>query len=60
MEEFRKCATCGYERGFHVSFRKEGDAIQVHFICPECGSSFDLGLVEERIRNLKPQRGKSY
>lgn len=60
MEEFRKCPTCGYERGFHVSFQKESDTIQVRFICPECGSSFDLGLVEERIRNLKPQRGKNY
>lgn len=60
MEEFRKCPTCGYERGFHVSFRKEGDSFKVRFICPECGSSFDLGLFEERITTVKAMRGESY
>jgi predicted RNA-binding Zn-ribbon protein involved in translation (DUF1610 family) len=60
MEEFRKCLNCGYERGFHSSFKKEEKGFRVIFICPECGSSFDIGLIETRIDELNPEKGKTY
>jgi len=60
MEEFRTCPNCGYTRGFHVSFRKNESGFSVIFICPECGSSYDLDLTEERLSRLEPRRGQSY
>jgi ssDNA-binding Zn-finger/Zn-ribbon topoisomerase 1 len=60
MEEFRECPTCGYTRGFHVSFRREDERFRVIFICPECGSSFDIDIFEDRIKKLQPKRGKDY
>ena len=42
VEEFRVCPVCGYERGFHVYFRKEQE-IKIGLICPDCGASFDIG-----------------
>jgi hypothetical protein len=43
------CPECGYENGFHVSFRrtrgdKEGNDISVWLICPSCSARFDVGL----------------
>ncbi|HSV96265.1 MAG TPA: hypothetical protein VLM75_04940 [Spirochaetota bacterium] len=60
MDEFRICPNCGYARGFHASFRKEKEGLMVIFICPECGSSYDIGLFENRISELDPRRGDSY
>jgi ssDNA-binding Zn-finger/Zn-ribbon topoisomerase 1 len=60
MEELRECPTCGYTRGFHVSFRQEDGRFRVIFICPECGSSFDIDIFEDRIKKLQPRRGKDY
>lgn len=60
MNEFRVCPSCGYGRGFHSSFKKEGDAFLIIFICPECGASFDLGLQEGRITVKEPVRGKDF
>lgn len=60
MEEFRKCPTCGYGRGFHTSFSKDGDKIRVIFICPECGSSYDIELFQTGISDLNPVKGKTY
>jgi len=42
-EEFSVCDTCGYDRGFHVSFVKEGGGFQAVLICPECGQRFRVG-----------------
>ena len=43
MKEFRVCPECGYERGFHVFFRDEGDDVSLGLICPSCGHSYHLG-----------------
>jgi len=59
MNEFRKCPTCGYERGFHISFSKDGEHYKIILICPECGDSFDLGLIEERLKSLNPKKENS-
>jgi len=59
MEEFRFCQNCGYKRGFHSSFKKEQDKIKVIFICPECGSSYDLGIFSN-ISDIVPKMGEKY
>jgi transposase-like protein len=43
-EEFRVCPSCGYEDGFHSSFKKEGNTTKWLFICPSCHKVFDIGL----------------
>jgi rubredoxin len=60
MEEFRICPDCGYGRGFHTSFQKEGDIFRIIFICPECGSSFDLGLFQPELKEINPVKGETY
>jgi len=60
MDEFRICPVCNYKRGFHSSFKKEGNKLKVIFICPNCGSSFDLGIMEERIKELNIKKGDKY
>ena len=60
MNEFRVCPTCGYGRGFHVSFRKGEQGFSIIFICPECGSSYDLNIVEERLHEIRPEKGERY
>jgi transcription elongation factor Elf1 len=60
MEEFRSCPTCGYGRGFHTSFQKEGNRFRIIFICPECGSSFDLGLIQSELKEISPVKGETY
>jgi transcription elongation factor Elf1 len=60
MNEFRICPVCKYKRGFHSSFKKEKNKIKVIFICPNCGSSFDLGITEDRITNIVPKKGETY
>jgi hypothetical protein len=54
----RACPECGYENGFHVSFRREasdrrGEDIAVWLICPSCSATFDIGL---RVRLAEPAR----
>lgn len=44
-----KCAQCGYENGFHVSFRRatrdeQGNDVAIVLICPSCSAHFDIGL----------------
>ena len=42
-DEFRTCTVCGYDHGFHVSFRKEPNkSVSIVLICPECGARFDV------------------
>ena len=43
--EVRRCPSCGYEDGFHVSFRFEtkGSSAEVVLICPNCHARFRLG-----------------
>jgi ssDNA-binding Zn-finger/Zn-ribbon topoisomerase 1 len=60
MDEFRVCPTCEYTRGFHASFRKDPEGVRIVFICPECGSSFDLGIIDSLVNDLKPKRGADY
>ncbi len=60
MEEFRVCPNCGYTRGFHSSFFKEENGFRIIFICPECGASYDIGLIEARVSEVEPKRGKDY
>ena len=42
--EFRICASCGYERGFHVSFVPTGrsDLLDIISICPNCGARYRI------------------
>ena len=42
-EKFRVCASCGYERGFHVSFLRDGEEQRIVLICPNCGARYDVG-----------------
>jgi len=55
MEEFRRCQKCGYSRGFHSSFKKEGDKVKVIYICPDCGSAYDLGIYVP-INDINPKK----
>jgi len=41
-EELHVCETCGYERGFHVSFKRHGELFEVILICPECVQRYDV------------------
>lgn len=45
MEEVRICRMCGYQRGFHVSFRFENNGQRILLICPGCGQTYDLGWI---------------
>ncbi len=61
MDEFRICPACGYERGFHVSFRAEGDRVALGLICPSCGQSYDIGWKTKDIPlPLKVTEGPRY
>ena len=49
-QEFRACPECDYENGFHNMFRptdREG-VLDWLFICPSCGTRFDVGLKVRR------------
>ena len=43
--ELYKCPSCGYQDGFHVSFkwRKGSSDGEIFLICPNCESRFHLG-----------------
>jgi transcription elongation factor Elf1 len=60
MEEFRVCANCGYERGFHIYFKKIKKKIKISLICPNCGQSFDINWLESSIKSLKTETGPIY
>lgn len=43
------CPQCGYQNGFHLSFRREPsgkprDEVAIWLICPSCSASFDVGM----------------
>jgi len=42
-EHFHICETCGYERGFHTTLRKEGGEHEIILVCPECGQQYIIG-----------------
>jgi len=53
------CPDCGYENGFHVSFRHvtpdpQGNNTAVWFICPSCSALFDIGLRVRIQQEPKP------
>jgi len=42
-DKFHICPVCGYNDGFHTSFKRESVAeVRVILICPECHSRFDV------------------
>jgi hypothetical protein len=41
-KKFNTCDICGYDRGFHVSFSKQGEPYEVVLICPECGQRYKV------------------
>ena len=43
--ELYKCPSCGYQDGFHVSFKwgKKGSDGEIFLICPNCQGRFRLG-----------------
>jgi ssDNA-binding Zn-finger/Zn-ribbon topoisomerase 1 len=56
MEEFRVCPTCKYDKGFHTSYKKVEQDFKIIHICPNCGSRYDIGLIEERLEKLEPKK----
>lgn len=60
MDEFRVCPSCEYTRGFHAAFRRDPEGVRIVFICPECGASFDLGIIDSLLNELKPKRGADF
>ena len=43
---FRDCPQCGYTDGFHNMFEKDDNGkVRWYFICPQCSSIFDIGLM---------------
>ncbi len=61
MNEFRICPECGYKRGFHVSFKQmEDGSYKIIFICPSCGSAYDINLKTNSIKNLKVEKKAQY
>lgn len=60
-EELRVCPNCGYERGFHVFFRRVPDgSMRIGIICPSCGQSYDIGWITLDIKELKPIKCEAY
>jgi transcription elongation factor Elf1 len=60
MDEFRVCPQCGYERGFHVAFRKGKEAVEIFLICPNCGQSYELGWSTASIKSVRGLKGPTY
>ncbi len=44
-EDFHICPSCGYQRGFHLSFiaRQGTDSSSLILVCPDCGARLDIG-----------------
>jgi DNA-directed RNA polymerase subunit M/transcription elongation factor TFIIS len=59
MSEFRTCTSCGYRRGFHIYFKPFKDEHRLALICPECGQSYDFGLMIKGLRQ-RPHRGATF
>lgn len=59
MAEIRRCISCNYERGFHISFMATEKGNKVGLICPRCGQSFDIGWVLQETFE-KPLPGRKY
>jgi len=60
-EELRVCPNCGYERGFHVFFRRSPDSrMRIGIICPSCGQSYDIGWLTSDIEGWEPIKGAAY
>lgn len=34
------CTRCGYDRGFHVSFRTTRKTVEIILICPSCSRRY--------------------
>ncbi len=60
MDEFRVCPSCGYGRGFHVFFRRSGEAVSIGLICPSCGRSFDLGWISREVPGVEGREGPAF
>lgn len=60
MEDFRICLSCEYERGFHVSFKRDDAEISIRLICPNCGQSYDIGWQASIVTSFKPEKGMKY
>jgi len=43
MKDFSVCPSCGYSKGFHVSFRAEAQGPRIVLICPSCAAHYDVG-----------------
>jgi len=43
--EVYECPSCGYQDGFHVSFKWDsgGSKAEIYLICPNCHSRFRIG-----------------
>ncbi len=39
---FHVCDKCGYEKGFHVSFAKQGESHEVVLVCPNWGQRYKV------------------
>lgn len=51
--DLHACPDCGYQNGFHVGFRRVGQAgteLAIWLICPSCSAVLDIGL------RTKPKR----
>ncbi len=60
-DSFRVCLNCGYQRGFHVYFKKvSGGKARLGLICPSCGQSYDIGWVTADISELVPKKEEIY
>jgi hypothetical protein len=43
-DHFYACEACGYEGGFHVTFKKAGDlkSLLIVLMCPQCNQTYDI------------------
>lgn len=41
-EKFHICDICGYKKGFHISFIKQEESLEVVLICPNYGQQHKL------------------
>ncbi|MFH1327792.1 MAG: hypothetical protein ABIH76_02920 [Candidatus Bathyarchaeota archaeon] len=42
VKDFHVCGSCGYNRGFHVSFVKAKKDYEAILFCPQCGNRFKI------------------
>lgn len=60
MEELRVCASCEYQKGFHVFFRRVKGRVKIYLLCPNCGQSYDIGWNTSSIKTFKAEMGIKY